>query len=147
VTVHALASDRSGNEAFSGDRVAWDELCEGGRGGLGGGDGEVVWGNAQSQSASAVLSVRLVHGMTCEKTREDVAAYLEQQLAALAFVGLEVEVEAIRAWEPVHVRASQDARAKHLALSCLAQALPVVGLLCPCVGLFCPYTRSLLSLY
>ena len=147
MTVHALASDRGGNEAFSGDRVAWDEMSVRGWGGLGGGDGEVVWGNAQSQSASAVLSVRLVHGMTCEQTREDVAAYLEQQLAALEFVGLEVEVEAIRAWEPVHVRASQDARAKHVALSCLAQAFPVVGLLCPCVGLFCPYTRSLLPLY
>ena len=143
--MHALATDRSESEAFSGDLVAWDKLRVGGWGGRG--DGEVVWGNAQSRSASAVLSVRLVDGMTCEKTREQVAAYLAQQLAALEFVGLEMEVEAIRAWEPVHVRASQDARAKHLALSCLAQALPVVGLSFPCLALFCLYTRSLLPVY
>ena len=61
--------------------------------------------------------------MTSDQTLSQVAAFLRQQLAELQFVGLEVEVEAIRAWEPVHVRASEDARSAHVALSSLARAL------------------------
>ena len=83
--------------------------------------------------------MRLVQGMSSEQARAQIAAYLRQQLAELQFVGLEVEVEALRAWEPVHVRASQDARSAHVALSALAQALGTeTGMVvCTCVFGLC----------